>query len=223
MDIVQPFVDFALMGAEWVLWLLVALSVLSIGIMIDRALWFRRRTGDPEAFTRGLRKAWRAGDVDQFVAKHQGSTDIPSQIALAGLAERAHGPEAVAEAMHGERARWRKEGDKNLIILGTMGNNTPFVGLFGTVLGIIGALDRLQHNAAAGDTKVMAELSKALVATAVGLLVAIPAVVAYNYFSRRLKVILTGADECAHAVLGQVHAEAHGAAMAAPASKQEVA
>jgi biopolymer transport protein ExbB len=223
MDIVQTFVDFALIGADWVLWLLVGLSVLSIGIMIDRALWFRRRSGDPDAFARGLRKAWRSGEVDQFVEKQQGAVDIPSQVALAGLAERGHGPEAVAEAMHGERARWRKEGDKNLIVLGTLGNNVPFVGLFGTVLGIIGALDRLQHNAAAGDTKVMAELSKALVATAVGLLVAIPAVVAYNYFSRRLKVILTGADECAHAVLGQVHAEAHRGSAPAPAGKHEVA
>ncbi len=222
MDIVSPFVDFALLGANWVLWLLVGLSVLSIGIMIDRALWFRRRAGDPDTFTRGLRKAWRAGEVDAFLARNQGAAAIPEQVALVGLAEREHGPEAVAEAMHGERARWRKEGDKNLIILGTMGNNTPFVGLFGTVLGIIGALDRLQHNAAAGDTKVMAELSKALVATAVGLLVAIPAVVAYNYFSRRLKVILIGADECAHAVLGLVHADAHVDAGATPA-KAEVA
>ncbi len=219
MDIVKPFVDFALLGAAWVLWLLVGLSVLSIGIMIDRALWFRRRAGDPDTFNRNLKKAWRSGELAQFVDKHQGTTSIPEQVALSGLAEREHGPDAVAEAMHGERARWRKEGDKNLIILGTLGNNTPFVGLFGTVLGIIGALDRLQTNAAAGDTAVMAELSKALVATAVGLLVAIPAVVAYNYFTRRLKVVLIGADECAHTVLGIVHADERGGA-AKPSAKE---
>ena len=207
MDIVGTFVDFALLGAEWVLWLLVGLSVISIGIMIDRALWFRGRDGDTPEFVRGLRVAWRTGEeeLEAFLERWNRSTAIPIRVAMAGIAERAHGPDAVAEAMHGERARWRKEADKNLIVLGTLGNNTPFVGLFGTVLGIIGALDELQRNTGAGDTEVMGELSKALVATAVGLLVAIPAVVAYNYFSRRLKVLMTGADECAHAVLGLVH------------------
>jgi biopolymer transport protein ExbB len=207
MDIVGTFVDFALLGAEWVLWLLVGLSVISIGIMIDRALWFRGRDGDTPEFVRGLRVAWRTSEaeLEAFLERWNRSTAIPIRVALAGIAERAHGPDAVAEAMHGERARWRKEADKNLIILGTLGNNTPFVGLFGTVLGIIGALDQLQRDTGAGDTQVMGELSKALVATAIGLLVAIPAVVAYNYFTRRLKVLMTGADECAHAVLGLVH------------------
>src|SRR5688500_1055384 len=222
MDIVGTFVDFALLGAEWVLWLLVGLSVISIGIMIDRALWFRGRDGDTPEFVRGLRVAWRTGEeeLEAFLERWNRSTAIPIRVALAGIAERAHGPDAVAEAMNGERARWRKEADKNLIILGTLGNTTPFVGRFGTVLRIIGArtplrrrpcagdtaaLDQLQRDTGAGATQVMGELSKALVATAIGLLVAIPAVVAYNYFSRRLKVLMTGADECAHAVLGLVH------------------
>jgi len=207
MDIIGTFVDFALLGAEWVLWLLVGLSVISIGIMIDRALWFRGRDGDTPSFIQGLRVAWRAGEdeLEAFLDNWRSNGAIPIRVALAGIAERAHGPDAVAEAMHGERARWRKEADRNLIVLGTLGNNTPFIGLFGTVLGIIGALDSLQRNTSAGDTEVMGELSKALVATAIGLMVAIPAVVAYNYFNRRLKVLMTGADECAHAVLGLVH------------------
>ena len=130
-------------------------------------------------------------------------------MALAGIAERAHGPDAVTEAMQAERARWRKEADRNLIVLGTLGNNTPFIGLFGTVLGIIGALDELQKQGDAASGDVMGELSKALVATAVGLMVAIPAVIAFNYFNRRAKVVLAGADEAAHAVLGLVYADAH--------------
>ena len=205
MDIVKTFVDFALLGAEWVLWLLVALSVLSIGIMIDRALWMKGRDIDTGSFVKELRQAWRAGELGQLIERRRKSTSIPVQVALAGIAEREHGADAVAEAMQGERTRWRKESEKNLIVLGTLGNNTPFIGLFGTVLGIIGALDELQQDATGGDTAVMGELSKALVATAVGLLVAIPAVIAYNYFNRRLRVILGSADECAHAVLGLVH------------------
>jgi biopolymer transport protein ExbB len=209
MDIVDTFVDFALLGAEWVLWLLIVLSIVSIGIMIDRGLWLRGRDADTASFVQSLRAAWRGGELDGFVERHRRSAAIPIKVALAGISERAHGPAAVAEAMHGERARWRRDAEKNLIVLGTLGNNTPFVGLFGTVLGIIGALDELQRNSTGGDSVVMAELAKALVATAVGLLVAIPAVVAFNFFNRRLKVILTGADECAHAVLGLVHGDVH--------------
>ena len=209
LDIGSAIVDFALLGAEWVLYLLIALSVISIGVMIDRAIWLRRRDVDSEDFVQGLRSAWRKGGLDELVAKHKGSQAIPVRVALAGIAEREHGPEAVAEAMQGERTRWKKISEKNLIVLGTLGNNVPFVGLFGTVLGIIGSLDRLHHDP---TRDVTGELSKALVATAMGLIVAIPAVVAYNYFNRRLKVILGSADECAHAVMGLVHGELHKAA-----------
>jgi biopolymer transport protein ExbB len=205
MDIASPFVDFALMGAEWVLWLCIGLSVLSIGVMIDRALWFRGRDADTADLVRELRAAWRGGEIDTWAERHKHSISVPVRVALAGIADRALGPEAAAEAMQGERARWRKVAEKNLVILGTLGNNVPFVGLFGTVLGIIGALDRLHGDPTLDVTH---ELSRALVATAVGLLVAIPAVVAYNFFNRRLKVILGSADESAHAVLGLVHGDA---------------
>lgn len=208
MELVSLFRDFALLGAGWVLWLLVGLSVISIGVMIDRWLWFRARDADTATFTRELRHAWRGGEVDGFVERRRHTTSIPEAVALAGVAERGHGPEATAEAMHAERARWKKDAEKNLIVLGTLGNNVPFVGLFGTVLGIIKSFETLKTDAAGSEGQVMTDLAEALVATAVGLLVAIPAVVAYNYFSRRLKVVMGGADEMAHAVLAAAHARA---------------
>jgi biopolymer transport protein ExbB len=211
MDLTRHFLDFALLGAGWVLWLLVALSVVSIGVMIDRALWFRRRDTDTERFARELRAAVDRGEVAHFLKKHQDDPAIPVQVALRGLAEADHGADAVAEAMHGERARWRRAADRNLIILGTLGNNVPFIGLFGTVLGIIKAFDDLKAKTAESEIRVLAAISEALVATAIGLLVAIPAVIAFNYFGRRLKVLMGGADECAHAVLAAVHGKAHGA------------
>ncbi len=211
MDLVAAFRDFAHLGAVWVMWLLVALSVLSIGVMIDRWLWFRGRDTDTSAFAPALRAAYRGGNVEDFAGRHKTSPGIPVQVALAGLRERAHGPDATAEAMHAERARWKKEAEKNLIVLGTLGNNVPFIGLFGTVLGIIKAFEELGVNASDSETQVMTDLAEALVATAVGLLVAIPAVIAYNYFQRRLKVTLGSADECAHTVLGLLHGDAHAA------------
>ncbi len=208
MDLTKFFVDFALLGAEWVLWLLVALSIISIGVMSDRALWFRARDADTELFTRELKGAFERGELEHVKKKHGATAAIPVLVALRGLDEVGHGTQAIAEAMQAERAKWKKEAEGNLIVLGTLGNNVPFIGLFGTVLGVIKELHDL--TASSSDaSNVMKGLSEALVATAIGLLVAIPAVVAYNYFPRRLKVILGGADETAHAVMSYAAAREH--------------
>ena len=207
MNLTQAIVDFALLGAEWVMWLLVVLSVISIAVMVDRGLWFRRRDADTAAAAREIRTAFADGTHAELARRWQSSPSIPLQVAARGLEVAGQGPAAAAEAMHSERARWRRDADSNLVVLGTLGNNVPFVGLFGTVLGVIMSFEDLKGT---GDTdKVMASLAEALVATAIGLLVAIPAVVAYNYFTRRLKVVLGGADELAHAVVSGLHGQEH--------------
>jgi biopolymer transport protein ExbB len=210
MDLSGQFVAFAQLGASWVLWLLVALSVLSIGIMIDRALWLRGRDTDIERLARELRGALDRNEVERFVEKYKNDPAIPVRVALRGLEERTRGAESAAEAMHGERLFWRKQADKHMIILGTLGNNVPFVGLFGTVLGVISAFEHLRVNTAAAQDKTLDLIAEALTATAFGLLVAIPAVIAFNYFNRRIRVLMTGADECAHALLASLHGESDG-------------
>lgn len=208
MNLSKAFVEFAQLGADWVLWLLILLSIVSVGVMIDRFLWFRGRETDTDRFNRELRGAFERGELERIEGKYKDDSAIAIQVALRGLAERGKGAEAVAEAMHGERARWRRTADRNLIILGTLGNNVPFVGLFGTVLGVMSAFVELKSNTPEAQAKTLDLIAEALAATAFGLLVAIPAVVAFNYFSRRLKVLMTGADECAHQVLSLVHAKA---------------
>lgn len=212
MDLVHLFLQFALLGAAWVLWICVALSVLSIGVMIDRALWMRGKDTDTERFCKDLRAAYDRGEIEHFEKKFANDASVPVQVALCGLQERDRGPDAAAEAMQAEKSKWRKNGDKNLIILGTLGNNVPFIGLFGTVLGIIKAFDDLKSKSAEAESLVMGSIAEALVATAVGLLVAIPAVIAFNYFSRRLKVVLASADECAHTVMALIYGTRDGRA-----------
>lgn len=209
MDLSKAFVDFAQLGAEWVLWLLIVLSVISIGVMIDRFLWFRARDHDTDAFNRELRGAFARDEIDRVVGKYKDVQAIPIQVALRGLAERQHGADAVAEAMNGERSRWRRTADKNLIVLGTLGNNVPFVGLFGTVLGVMSAFVELTLKDAEAEKRTLETIAEALSATAFGLFVAIPAVIAFNYFTRKIKVLMGGADECAHQVLSLIHAETH--------------
>jgi biopolymer transport protein ExbB len=201
-----------------VLWLLVGLSVISIGIMIDRWMWFRSRESDLETFTRELRNAYQRGEIERIETKYKSATGIPVQVALHGLAERNMGPDAVAEAMHAERARWRRSGDRNLMVLGTLGNNVPFVGLFGTVLGVMNAFLLLSSKSLTAEKEVFDQIAEALSATAFGLIVAIPAVAAFNYFTRRLRVLMSAADEAAHQVLsllyGTLHQNGHAPAKA---------
>jgi biopolymer transport protein ExbB len=205
MDLSGQFVAFAQLGATWVLWLLIALSVLSVGVMIDRALWFRGRETDIDRLTRELRGAFERNEVDRFIAKYKDDSSVAAQVALQGLAERDRGPDAVAEAMLGARLRWRSAADRHLIVLGTLGNNVPFIGLFGTVLGVISAFEHLRVKTAAAEDKTLDLIAEALAATAFGLMVAIPAVIAFNYFTRRLRAMISGADETAHTVLTLLH------------------
>src|SRR5262249_34272273 len=116
--------------------------------------------------------------------------------------------EAAQEgAMEGAKARERLRFERHLAYLATLGSNAPFIGLFGTVLGIIKAFHDLAGNQAGGPSAVMSGVSEALVATAIGLMVAIPAVVAFNYFNRRVRNKMTDVDWAAEVALARLRAE----------------
>lgn len=208
MNITNAFLDFALLGAEWVMWLLVALSFFSIAVMIERGLFLMDRRIDVDALQRDLRAALRDGDKDAVRSRWASSRAMAAQVAIAALDSSEHGPDAVAEAMSSAKTQARTEHEKNLVVLGTLGNNAPFIGLFGTVLGIIQAFHELGKQASSDDiSSVMSGISEALVATAVGLLVAIPAVVMFNFYNRRIRAIASATDGVAHMVLSELHAD----------------
>jgi biopolymer transport protein ExbB len=120
---------------------------------------------------------------------------------LVGLDELPRGKDAAVEAMASARSRERLALESHLGILGTLGNNAPFIGLFGTVLGIIKAFADLAKNQSGGATVVMAGIAEALVATAVGLMVALPAVIAFNIFQGRIRRAMGRVDVIAHLIL----------------------
>jgi biopolymer transport protein ExbB len=210
MNLTEQFLSFTLLGAEWVLWLLVGLSILSVGVMIERFLFMRARHVQAEPLAREVRKALDEDDVAALEKRYAPSQAMAAKVALRGLAERHRGTDAVSEAMNSEKTRMRKDYERYLIVLGTLGNNAPFIGLFGTVLGIIKAFNDLGAMQAKGggnmQQTVMAGISEALVATAVGLAVAIPAVVAFNIFNRRLKTLTSRTTALGHALVGSLRA-----------------
>jgi len=197
----EIFLHLALTGDTWVLVILLLASIASIAVMIDRALAFGRNRGDFISFMNGFSECLAQKDLKAAVALAEQNPRVEARVALAGLNGVERGVASAEEMM---AARWlyeKKELEKFLIILGTLGNNAPFIGLFGTVLGIIKAFNDLALAGQSGVSVVMAGISAALIATAFGILVAIPAVVANNYFVTRLKEIQTDSDILSRVVL----------------------
>ena len=185
----QQLLKLTLVGAEWVLWILVLLSVISVALIVDRCIYFYVRRIDADALGEELEKALQAGDVRGAFDLVKGSDAIECVVVAAGLPALRRGATACGEAMLAAKARMRPIVDARLSILATIGSNAPFVGLLGTVLGIVKAAHDLSGGGTGtGDPNaVMAGVFEALVATAVGLFVAIPAVVAFNLLQRRVR------------------------------------
>src|SRR5262245_2620038 len=200
MHLTERLLGFMLLGSEWVLWLLLFLSVVSVTVMVERAIFLRAR-GNVDALARELGSLLRGGDLSGARAAIAGQSEPAAIVARAGLENYDRGSEAAGEAMAAAKARIRIDMEKNLGVLGTLGNNAPFIGLFGTVLGIIKAFADLSHNQGGGANAVMAGISEALVATAVGLMVAIPAVIAFNFFQAKVRKALARVDAVAHVIL----------------------
>ncbi|MCO4760265.1 MAG: MotA/TolQ/ExbB proton channel family protein [Myxococcales bacterium] len=200
------------LGAEWVLWTLIVLSVISVAIVIERILFMQRnRVPVAELQPRLLSALGEGKDAaEKVLAPHSG---MEAQVALAGVREMDRGPAAVEELMAASMAVERLRYDKFLGFLGSLGANAPFIGLLGTVIGIMGAFADLQTTMGGegGDANrtqaIMGSISEALVATAVGLFVAIPAVWAYNQFKGRIKHVQGNATALGAVVLAHVKTE----------------
>jgi biopolymer transport protein ExbB/TolQ len=205
--IADKLLAFTLLGAGWVLWLLIGLSIVSVAVIAERALYFaRRRIAD--AYPQLLLLA-QAGNLAE-AAKIATSDAMEAEVVRTAARLEREGASTVEKSIASVIEKRRLEYEQGLFILGTLGNNAPFVGLFGTVLGIIRAFADLAlsgKGAGGAASAVMAGISEALVATAVGLFVAIPAVAAFNVFQRLLKRVTGRSHALAHAIAAGMHRE----------------
>jgi biopolymer transport protein ExbB len=190
MDLTKLMLNLAMGGGTWVLALLIVLSIASVAVMLERARTFHRGRFAEDDFIPEVEPLLAAGDWLNAAARCESAPGFEPRVLLAGLSQAHRGRQAAEEAMEAERLRLGQFLEKRLGFLGTLGANAPFIGLFGTVLGIIHAFKDLALTEGGGGPAVMSGIAEALVATAVGLLVAIPAVMAYNFFHRRLHTIL---------------------------------
>lgn len=214
--ITRILLNVSLLGAEWVLYFLVLLSVLSVALIIERWRFYQLATSGLNEFRSVIRSAAQAGKWDAAIQAAQkriatSSNDLETEMTHSLVSFASSKPNnnkssarALEDLAQDAVLRARLGWERNLAILATIGSNSPFIGLFGTVLGIIKAFHDLSQQTGTGAQGVTAGISEALVATAVGILVAIPAVVAFNFFQRRVRSELTRAEALKSFLIGKL-------------------
>ncbi len=182
----EKLLNFYLMGAEWVLWLLILLSIFWVSIWIERTFFYFHTKENIPLLKKDLKEALEG--KEKSIQTLTEKDTFGSKVLSAGLSliqRNIKDPSRLEQAMLSEMLLQKNRYEKGLPILATIGNNAPFLGLFGTVLGIVQAFFQLGKMGAAeqasSNQMVMAAIGEALVATGVGILVAIPAVAAYNW------------------------------------------
>ena len=199
MDIIERLLALSHFGSRWVLWLLIALSIAALAVVIERAVLFISSRDDTARLRIELRRLLRDKDLDLARRRLEESPSFEARVAAAGLD--ADGVASAEERMQGESELCKLSMEKNLALLGTLGNNAPFIGLLGTVIGIVRSFRELQSSSGQVSAGLMAEIGEALVATAIGLLVALPAVAAFNLFQRLIRARMGRATALAHEIL----------------------
>jgi biopolymer transport protein ExbB len=201
MDIQEKLTGFAMLGATWVMWVLVGLSIGGVAVALERAIYLIRTSDNYRRLKRDLLARLRVGDVDAARATLAASRSVEARIAAAGLSDPEDGAESAEERIAGATHTARIRMERRLAFLGTLGSNAPFIGLLGTVIGIIRAFAQLNDAAGKVTAGLMTEVGEALVATAIGILVAIPSVAVFNAFQRVIKTRIARAESLGREVM----------------------
>ncbi len=169
------------------MYILIFCSILSIAVIIERLWYFKRRSSVGRLpLMEQIRKNFKSNSIATSVDFCR-NTDTPcAKVALAGLNLKGHDEKMISNAMEREITIQTVQLERFTSIVGTIGGTAVYIGLFGTVLGIVRAFHDVSRTASGGMDVVTAGISEALVCTAAGLVVAIPAVISYNYFVRKI-------------------------------------
>jgi biopolymer transport protein ExbB len=203
-------------GATWVMWLMIGLSVGSVTIMLERGWFYYSIRDDIPQLAQTLRDRLRDDDLPAALSLLEKSPSAEAAVVVAGLREADRGVKSAEKAMRGAAALQKMKLEQRLAFLGTLGNNAPFIGLFGTVIGVVQAFEQLGKQgmsgsqaaaSAAAPAAVMSSIAEALVATAVGLAVAIPAVAAYNFYQRHTRAVLGNTEALSNVLLAHLSSE----------------
>lgn len=199
---ITEFNWFEATGNSPIFLVLIGCSVVTVAIALERAWYFWKRSGNPdETFEKAAAKI-RSGQIDEAIWTCESSPHPLGQVAAAVFRTGRRKGEGYEEKMQVELSQQKLLLERNLSILGTMAAIAPLIGLLGTVWGIMRAFHDMAATGSAAPTVVAAGVAEALVTTAAGLIVAVPALVLYNHFSGRMNVMLTVAENQSRKIRG---------------------
>ncbi len=191
------FVEFNWIGAltdSPILLVLVGCSVITLGFALERVVYFRKRSGDADATLIEALKAVRDDQIKVAIT-HCGNNSHPmGKVAATTMAGFLTAPRETEEIMQVALSQQKLLLERNTGMLGTMAAIAPLIGLLGTVWGIMRAFHAMGAAGAGASSLVASGVAEALVTTAAGLVIAVPAVMLYNHFNRRLNIMLTVAE-----------------------------
>jgi biopolymer transport protein ExbB len=186
-------------------------SILALAVGIEKALLFSHIARSGKDMLPKIKEDLIEGKIDSLSSySERDPQSLYGRFAAFVKEKYGTGAEAISHLMESKLIEERIFLEKRLIVLASLGNNAPFIGLLGTVLGIIKAFFNLGALGNSGAEVVMKSISTALVATASGLLIAIPVVIANNYFNKRLKVIMQNLEQLSKYTLASYYVKRGG-------------
>lgn len=191
------YVEFDWIGAlgdSPILMVLVLCSVVTLGFALERVFYFRKRSGNADSTMLQALAEIRAGKVGEAIAYCKSNAHPMGAVAAATIENYLKSPRETEEVMQVALSQQKLLLERNTGLLGTMAAIAPLIGLLGTVWGIMRAFHAMSAAGAGAPSVVAAGVAEALVTTAAGLVIAVPAVMVYNHFNRRLNTMLTVAE-----------------------------
>jgi len=177
-----------------ILMVLVLCSVITLGFALERLFYFRKRNGDADATLLQALAAVRDGRVNEATIYCEGNSHPMGTVAATTIRTFLKAPRETEEVMQVALSQQKLLLERNTGMLGTMAAIAPLIGLLGTVWGIMRAFHAMSAAGAGAPSVVAAGVAEALVTTAAGLVIAVPAVMLFNHFNRRLNTMLTVAE-----------------------------
>jgi biopolymer transport protein ExbB/TolQ len=203
-NLIEIFTKLAGLGSEWVMWLMLGLFGIGVIISFERLYLYLSTSIDVTGTARKLIGFLDRGEIDKARALVKEGKAMEQRVIADALSVYERGADSVEEVANASLIREKQRYERALMFLGTVGSNGPFIGLLGTVIGVILSFAELGRNPKGGLEVVGPGISEALVATAVGLVVAIPAVVAFNTFKAQLKSRVGNTDFLLRLVIAQL-------------------
>ena len=190
------------------MYILLFCSFLSIAILLERIIYYRKRSKTNRTeFMARIARALNGGGTKKAMELCKETLAPFSDVVYCGLELAGHQEKEISSAMEREITIEVTKLERYTSIVGTIGNTAVYIGLFGTVLGIIRAFHDIAAAGAGGMSIVIGGVAEALVCTATGLFVAIPAVIAFNYFARKVELFTNDMELCASELIDLIGGE----------------